>query len=92
MLFNFPNPFVSGTQFCFEVTEVFNLKLDLFSLGGRKIWSYVDQNLNAGFHTIDWHGKDSFKGEIANGVYIYRLKVIGNNSTASYIGKCAKYH
>ena len=91
-VFNFPNPFVSDTQFCFEVTEVFDLRLDLFSLGGRKIWSYVDQNRNAGFHTIEWHGKDSFNGEIANGVYIYRLNIIGNNSTASYIGKCAKYN
>ena len=68
------------------------MKLDIYSLGGRKIWSYTDYNLNAGYNTVEWHGNDSFNGKIANGVYIYRIKAIGNNSTVSYIGKCAKYH
>ena len=90
--YNFPNPFFSSTQFCFEVTEVYDLKLDIYSLGGRKIWSYTNHNLNAGYNTVEWHGNDSFNGKIANGVYIYRIKAIGNNSTVSYIGKCAKYH
>ena len=34
---------------------------------------------------------DAFENEIANGVYIYRLKAINGNSVVSYIGRCAKY-
>ena len=47
--------------------------------------------MDAGYHSIEWNGKDFFNGEIANGVYLYKIEAIGNNSKASYIGKCAKY-
>ena len=87
----FPNPFINKTQFSFEVTQDFDLNLDLYTLGGRRVWSYKQFNLVSGFHAIDWDGRDSFGKKIANGVYIFRIKVIGKNSTVSYIGKCAKY-
>ena len=90
-VFNFPNPFKNKTQFSFEVTQDFDLKLDVYSLGGRRIKSIEKFNLPAGFNVLDWNGRDSFGNEIANGVYIYRLKVINGNSVVSYIGRCAKY-
>ena len=89
--YNFPNPFINETQFSFEVTQDFNLNLDIYTLGGRRVWSYKEFNLSAGFHTIDWDGRDYFGKKIANGVYIFRIKVIGKNSKVSHIGKCAKY-
>ena len=90
-VYNFPNPFTNDTQFCFEVTSNVNMKIDIYSLGGRKVWSYLNENMDAGYHSIEWNGKDFFNGEIANGVYLYKIEAIGNNSKASYIGKCAKY-
>ena len=89
--FNFPNPFINKTQFSFEVTQDFDLKFDVYSLGGRRIKSFEKFNLPAGFNILDWDGRDAFGNEIANGVYIYRLKVINGNSVVSYIGRCAKY-
>ncbi|HIB04277.1 MAG TPA: T9SS type A sorting domain-containing protein, partial [Candidatus Marinimicrobia bacterium] len=89
--YNFPNPFATSTQFTFEVTQNIDLTLDLYTLGGRRIKSFEKFNLSAGYHTIDWDGLDSFGGNIANGVYLYRLKAIGDESTVSYIGRCAKY-
>ena len=91
-VYNFPNPFDNYTQFCFEVTNDVNLSIDVFSLGGRRIWSYLNENMDAGYHSIEWNGKDFFNSEIANGVYLYKIKAVGNNSITSYIGKCAKYH
>ena len=89
--YNFPNPFMNATQFCFEITENVRLKIDVYSLGGRRVWSSMNLDLDAGFHVIDWHGNDAFNGKIANGVYLYKIKAIGNNSTITHIGKCAKY-
>ena len=90
-VYNFPNPFSNNTQFCFEVTNNVRLKIDVYSLGGRKIWSYLNENINPGYHSIEWNGKDVFNGEIANGVYLYKIEVFGNDYKTSYIGKCAKY-
>ena len=90
-VYNFPNPFTNDTKFCFEVTSNANMKIDIYSLGGRKVWSYLNENMDAGYHSIEWNGKDSFNGEIANGVYLYKIEVLGNNYKTSHIGKCAKY-
>ena len=89
--FNFPNPFNDKTQFSFEVTKDFDLKLDVYTLGGRRIKSINKFNLPAGFNIINWDGLDTFGQRIANGVYIYRIKVTNGDLTVSFIGRCAKY-
>ena len=90
-VYNFPNPFSNGTRFCFEVTNNVRLNIDVYSLGGKKVWSYSNENINSGYHSIEWNGKDFFYGDIANGVYLYKIEAFGNNSKTSHIGKCAKY-
>ncbi len=89
--FNFPNPFNNRTQFSFEVTKDFDLRLDVYTLGGRRIKSIEKFNLPAGFNIVNWNGLDAFGQKIANGVYIYRIKVTNGGTTVSYIGRCAKY-
>jgi len=89
--FNFPNPFNNRTQFSFEVTKDFDLRLDVYTLGGRRIKSIEKFNLPAGFNIVNWNGLDAFGQKIANGVYIYRIKVTNGDTTVTYIGRCAKY-
>ena len=90
--YNFPNPFSSNTQFSFEITRDSDVTLDIYSLGGRRIWHYNGLNFNAGYHIIDWNGLNYNGDKIANGVYIYRLKAANSGSKVSYIGKCTKYY
>ena len=89
--FNYPNPFSTITQFAFEVTLPADVKLDVYTLGGRRIKSFDEPSISPGYHTIDWDGMDAFGGQIANGVYLYRLKAVGDKTTETYIGRCAKY-
>lgn len=89
--YNFPNPFSNFTDFTFEINQNCKVQIDIFSLGGRRIKSINKQNLPPGYHSIRWDGLDQFNGEIANGVYLYRLKAIGNNSTSTLIERCAIY-
>ena len=89
--YNFPNPFSNSTDFTFEINQNCEVKIDIFSLGGRRIKSIIKQNLSPGYHSIKWNGLDQFDGEIANGVYLYRIKAEGNNSTSTLIERCAKY-
>ena len=84
--YNFPNPFYEGTDFVFEVNQDFDVELDVFSVGGKRIWSKYDHNFKSGVNIIKWNGKNAFGSQISNGVYIYRLKVIGSKTTLNYIG------
>lgn len=88
---NFPNPFANSTQFTFELSQPAEISIDIFTLGGRKIMQIEPEYFSTGFHAIDWSGKDAFGDKLANGVYLYRLKAVGDDETASFIGRLAKY-
>jgi len=88
---NFPNPFAGATQFTFELSQSADVSINIFTLGGRKIMQIEQEYFSVGFHTIDWNGKDAFGDKLANGVYLYRLIAVGDEETASFIGRLAKY-
>ena len=88
--YNFPNPFSSLTQFAFEITKTAYVKLDIYTLGGRRIKSFDSSIMGPGYHTLDWNGLDAYGRTIANGVYLYRIKAKGDGTSESYIGRCAK--
>ena len=88
---NYPNPFKTSTQFVFEISTVADISIDIFTLSGRKIKSIKEDRMETGYRTIDWNGKDAFGGELANGVYLYRVKADANGSSISTIGRMAKF-
>ncbi len=91
-VYNFPNPFSDGTQFTFEITSPADVKIDIYTLGGKRIHS-IDETYfpEAGYYTIPWNGTDHYGETIANGVYLYRLKATNSNHSVSIIEKLAKF-
>jgi len=45
----------------------------VFNLLGQKITTILDKKLSAGYHTVNWNGRDSFGKECASGVYFCRI-------------------
>lgn len=75
-LLNYPNPMQDSTRFSLVLTgPTRQLTLEVFTLSGKKIWSFShDQSLPAGhFDDITWYGKDSVTSDrVATGVYIFK--------------------
>ena len=90
-VFNFPNPFVSETQFSFEISLTAEISVNIYTLGGRRIRRIGPQSVNAGYNFINWDGRDEYGDILANGVYLYRVKATNDNESVSTIGKIAKY-
>ena len=90
-IYNFPNPFSDFTQFTFELSKTSDIEIDIFSLGGKKIFSVKKINAPRGFNIINWNGKNSFGDFLANGVYIYHIKATTENEKASSLGRIAKF-
>ena len=90
---NYPNPFKTSTQFVFEISTPAEVSIDVYTLSGRKIKSFEKITFpTAGYYTVNWEdGRDSFGGELANGVYLYRVKADANGSSVSTIGRMAKF-
>jgi len=73
-VFNFPNPFSEVTNFVFQVTSRADVALSLYNVSGIEIWE-AGAVAEAGFNSILWDGRDAAGDRVANGTYLYVLKV-----------------
>ena len=71
---NFPNPFNPSTQISFDLPVRDNVKVQIFDVQGRLVFTLVDAKLNAGVHNYSWNGRDSLGKSISSGIYICTIK------------------
>lgn len=67
---NYPNPFNPGTRIEFSLTKAAQVEIEVFNIRGEKIAALLNQPLTAGSYGIEFDGNG-----LANGVYLYRMKV-----------------
>ncbi|MFQ5651356.1 MAG: Ig-like domain-containing protein [bacterium] len=79
LLQNYPNPFNPETVISYEILPTAGLSakvvLQVFNLNGRHLETLVNSVQPAGHYRIPWDGRDAAGRLLANGVYIYRLRV-----------------
>lgn len=81
-LFNYPNPLSTITHFQFEHNRPgvpMELRLDIFDLSGRFVKNISrDGYVSDGYRVndIEWDGRDNQGGDVAPGMYVYKLKLI----------------
>ena len=77
---NYPNPFTTHTQFQFDHnlpnTEL-DIVVNIYTITGRLIKSITQTKYSGGFRVndISWNGKDDFEGDLARGVYLYKVLI-----------------
>ncbi len=84
---NYPNPFSSEaksrsagnpfTSIAFSVKEAGVVQLSIYNLHGQEVRTLVNKQMNAGFHAVNWDGKDDRGQIMPSGVYLYKLRVNG---------------
>lgn len=79
---NYPNPFTESTSFLFEHNmpdQPLTVQINIFSVSGRLVKTIQEDVLTSGYRInvdqIKWDGKDDFGGQLARGVYLYKVKV-----------------
>lgn len=77
---NYPNPFVSYTEFWFQHNKPFEpleVLVQVFTVSGKLVWSHNQTVTTDGYlsRDITWDGKDDFGGKIGKGVYVYKITV-----------------
>ena len=55
---NYPNPFNPQTTIHFGLPQDAHVLLQLFDALGRNVATLIDAEMEAGWHTVDWNGKD----------------------------------
>ncbi|MEQ3655033.1 MAG: type IX secretion system sortase PorU [Dokdonia sp.] len=77
---NYPNPFVSYTEFWFNHNRPFEpleVQVQIFTVSGKVVRTLNQIVTNDGFLSRDivWDGRDDFGQTIGKGVYVYKLSV-----------------
>ncbi len=70
---NAPNPFTPATTIRYTMPSPGHVVLAVYNVQGRMIRKLVDDYVGAGDHAVVWDGRDEFGGDVAAGVYLYRL-------------------
>lgn len=70
---NFPNPFNPSTRIRYSVVEAGNVRLEVYSLSGEKIFTLVNGYQPAGSYEVDVTFVSA-----PSGLYLYRLESAGN--------------
>lgn len=87
---NYPNPFVSYTEFWFNHNspDILDVSVQIFTVSGKLVRTLngqtgVDGCCNNGSSSLSrsivWDGRDDFGDKIGKGVYVYKLKVRSNS-------------
>ncbi|MBZ0200933.1 MAG: endonuclease [Ignavibacteriaceae bacterium] len=66
---NYPNPFNPSTRIEFYTPKESSVQLLIYSITGQLIKTVVDENMERGFHQVNFNGEG-----FASGVYFYVLK------------------
>ncbi|MFK8038226.1 MAG: C25 family cysteine peptidase [Crocinitomicaceae bacterium] len=91
-LMNYPNPFSSQTQFVFTLTGATvpdEFTIQILTVTGKLVRTITRHELGAmhigrNITEYSWDGRDEFGDQLANGVYLYRVKTSINGETIEH--------
>ncbi len=71
---NYPNPLNMWTIIKYQLPAKTHVKIEVFNLLGQRVRTLVNEEIKAGYHLVNWDGKDDFQTTVASGVYICRFQ------------------
>jgi hypothetical protein len=82
---NYPNPFNPSTVINYSLPYKTDVKLNVYDMNGRRVNSLINQDQEAGIHSITWNAKDFRGNAISAGVYLYKLEAGGKVFTEKMV-------
>jgi hypothetical protein len=78
---NYPNPFGGRTTLEYALPERADVRIVIFDILGRRVRVLHDENRRAGFHQLQWNGRNNIGQPVASGLYLVRLEALGQQKT-----------
>ena len=70
---NYPNPFNPRTVISYALPRSSHVAVTVYNILGQRVRRLIDTYQPAGWHTIQWDGKDQRGQSVATGIYLYRI-------------------
>jgi flagellar hook assembly protein FlgD len=71
---NYPNPFNPTTRIHFALSRMSEVHLAVYDVLGHRVVALLDAVRPAGYHSVEWNGRDAFGKPVNSGTYFYRLE------------------
>ncbi len=68
-----PNPFNPRADITFDLERADHVRVEIYSLTGRRVATLTEERLPPGRYTRAWDGRDANGREAASGTYLFRL-------------------
>jgi len=79
-LFASPNPFADATKIKFRLNQSAMVDVSIYDVKGALVKTFDTQHVTADDElTLNWNGKDNTGKDLPNGIYLYSLKVNGQD-------------
>ncbi|HPI74389.1 MAG TPA: FlgD immunoglobulin-like domain containing protein, partial [bacterium] len=85
VLQNYPNPFNPETRIRFQLPVSGRTRIEVFNTLGQLVRSLADAPLPAGYHEIDWDGRDEQGRPVGSAVYYYRVESAGERAVKKMV-------
>ncbi|MCK4510405.1 hypothetical protein KAW64_01630, partial [bacterium] len=83
-VFNYPNPFHGTTSIFYRLNQSeVEVSIDIYTVGGRLIWTCEDAPGNLNRNEVKWNGVDRDGDLVANGLYLYVVEAREDGSIAT---------
>ncbi|MBG29429.1 MAG: hypothetical protein CMI31_05440, partial [Opitutae bacterium] len=70
---NYPNPFNPTTTLQIDLAEKTKLSVLVYDLNGKLIYELLNTTLEAGYHKLNWDGRNMIGTEVSSGLYFIRV-------------------
>ena len=72
---NYPNPFNPTTTIYYSVGKESNITIQVYNLLGKKVKTLINNRRRpAGYHYLQWDGRNDDGRRVASGVYLYQMR------------------
>ncbi len=74
---NYPNPFNPSTTVKFQLPQASDVRLTIYNMLGQRVRTLLGRRMEAGYHEVEWDGRNDAGVQQATGLYIYRFEAGG---------------
>lgn len=70
----YPNPFSSSTNISYKIAENTSVSITIINKSGQIVWSFTENQKDAGVYSMEWNGTDNSGNEVVPGMYFCNIR------------------
>ena len=82
---NYPNPFNPSTKLSYSIPREGQVNMIIYNVLGQMVSSINLQHQSSGIHVYNFNA-----GNLASGVYLYRLRLVSDSKSQEFLSKAGK--